>query len=424
MLRFFIFGFLLIRLALADGIETAVRREMARQHAPGCAVAVLHRGKVVMLKCFGVRDLETKAAVTPGTLFRIGSTTKILTAIAIMRQVEQGSIRLDEPVVTYVPEFFQPEVTVRQLLSHTAGLKDSAVLYGPEDPAALKAHVAAISQADTFAPPGAVFSYSNLSLDAAGEVLERVVGQSFPDHLEQKLFPVLGMHRATFSTQRAITFPFAVGYEDGKPVRPNPHNSTQNPSGFCMATIVDEVALMRALLGHKPALRPEGLKEMRTGVLGLPPLDMEYGLGLFCLRSRGYRTYGHDGNIDGYTSFLTTVPDLDLGVAVLTNVSNFDAEPIFEAVLDSMSVPRSPAARVVPHAMTDYAGQYQMGDVTVTITEQGMVLGEQTFTLKPISPDGFKASNGMVLAFLRDSGGQVRYLNVGYRSGPRLLEVR
>lgn len=282
--------------------------------------------------------------------------------------------------------------------------------------------MAALSQADTFAPPGAVFSYSNLSLDAAGEVLERVVGQPFPDHLEKKLFPVLGMARATFSTQRAITFPFAVGYEGGKAVRPNPHNSTQNPSGFCMATIADEVALMRVLLGERRALRPESLTEMRTGVLGLPPLAMEYGLGLFCLEARGHRTYGHDGNIDGYTSFLTTVPDLDLGVAVLTNVSNFDAEPIFEAVLDSLSVPRTSKGKIVEHS--DYDGQYQMGDVTVTIAGRKMVLGSQEFALKPISTDGFQATNGMTLAFVRDSGGVVRYLNVGFRSGARLLEVR
>ncbi len=409
-------------------MESAIRREMVRQNAPGCAVAVLHKGRVILLRGFGVRDLETRAPVTPLTVFRIGSTTKILTAVALMRQVEQGTLELDQPVVRYLPEFqVNPSITVRQVLSHTAGLKDSAVLYGPEDPAALKQHVAALTKADTFTEPGAVFSYSNLGLDTAGAVLERVVGQSYPEHLEKRIFPLLGMSRATFSTNRAITFPFAVGHEDGKPVRPNPFNATQNPSGFAMATVVDEVALMRVLLGEKKVLRPESLREMRTGVLGVPPLGVEYGLGLFVQRARGYRTCGHGGNINGYTSFLTTVPDLELGVAVLTNVSNFDAEPIFEAVLDWLRIPQTPPARIQQHPASDYAGRYSMpsgepgkADVLVTITpEMKMVLGEQTLSLTTIATDGFQAANGMALAFLRDSTGQVRFLNVGFRSGPR-----
>ena len=137
--------------------------------------------RVVFAKGFGVSDIETGTPVNPDTLFRIASTTKMLTAAALVTLSDQGKIKLDAPVGNYV-QGLTPKLarlTVHQLLSHTSGIRDGSSYYGPHDDGALKIFVQTWTDDYLVAEPGEIFSYSNLGYVLAARVLEEVSGKPF-----------------------------------------------------------------------------------------------------------------------------------------------------------------------------------------------------------------------------------------------------
>ncbi len=122
-----------------DALERSIAEEMELTHTPGAAVAVVQGDRVVFQKGFGVTSVETKQSVTTDAIFRLGSTTKMFVAAAAITMVEAGKIKLDLPISEYVPELHPAlkRLTLHQLLSHTAGLKDDAPMNGPIEESAL-----------------------------------------------------------------------------------------------------------------------------------------------------------------------------------------------------------------------------------------------------------------------------------------------
>ena len=163
-------------------LETTVNEELKATNIPGAAVAVVQGDRVVFAKGLGVSDVETGTPVSPDTLFRIASTTKMLTAAALVTLAEQGKIKLDAPVGKYVqglsPKLSQ--VTVHQLLSHTAGVRDGFSFNSPHDDSALGTFIRSWTDDYLVADPGEVFSYSNLGYALAGFVLEQVTSNHTP----------------------------------------------------------------------------------------------------------------------------------------------------------------------------------------------------------------------------------------------------
>ncbi len=162
-------------------------------------MAVVLDDRVVFAKGFGVSDVETGAPVTPDTLFRIASTTKMLTAAALVSLAEQGRIKLDAPVGKYVqglsPKLSQ--VTVHHLLSHTAGIRDGFSFHGLHDDSALGGFIRSWTDDYLIADPGEVFSYSNLGYALAGFVLEQVTGKPYADAMNDV----------------AMTYPLSQGHD-------------------------------------------------------------------------------------------------------------------------------------------------------------------------------------------------------------------
>ena len=172
-------------------VGAADRRADGRAPGAGLALAIVQGGEVAYANGFGVTSAEDGGvAVTPQTLFRIGSTTKPLTGTAVMRLVERGLLDLDRPVTAYLPWLRFSEagvaerVTLRMLLSHTAGLPREQItphlLFGRRDPAGLEAYVREeLPRLPLVAPPGVVWSYSNPGINLAGYLAEVVSGRPY-----------------------------------------------------------------------------------------------------------------------------------------------------------------------------------------------------------------------------------------------------
>ncbi len=325
----------------AAQVDACVRTEMAGGGIHGAQLAVLRDGEVVFERAYGRRHRDMEAPVDVHTQFRIGSTTKTLTALAVLQQVDAGAIDLDAPITRYLEGFALAEpgqaerITVRHLLTHASGLHDTSArderdLFGPTDPGAMGRWVAAQIGTAPYAPPGRFWNYSSANYMYAGHILERVTGWSYPDYMDQRVFAPAGMVDSTLHAEAAVARGnFAYGHYN------NPfsgrleiydlnqaNNWARHPTGYANATAGDLVRFAGLLMaGGGPLLSPESTRAMqsRQQLLDLGQ-DQYYGLGTFVEFFQGHEMIHHDGGAWGWSATLKWIPDAGVAVATTSNV--------------------------------------------------------------------------------------------------------
>lgn len=337
---------------------------------PGVTVAIVKDGRVVLAKGYGVRKLGDPTPVDGRTLFGIASNTKVFTAAALGLLVEEGKLQWDAPVIRYLPWFqmYDPfvtrELSIRDLLVHRSGFGLGAgdLLWWPESTYNRRE----IARRLRFIPPATSFrsayAYDNVLYLVAGEVIEAVSGQSWEDFVSQRILARVGMSgsnvrhsAATSGDNVAATHARVEGMV--RPIRPFVSDNT-NPAGGINTSAEDIAKWMNVLLarGALPdgtrLFSPQTWRQLTTLVTPMPnpepPADLAalksgfrgYALGLEARDYRGYKILTHTGGLPGYVSKVTTVPDLNLGIAVLTNQESGEAFSAitFEA-LDAFMVP-------------------------------------------------------------------------------------
>ena len=314
-------------------LEKVVLDELRETKTPGAAIAIVNGGRVVYAKGFGVRDVETNTPVTPDTLFRLGSTTKMFTGAAAVVLAEQGKIKLDAPVGDYAkglpPKLSR--VTAHQLLSNAAGVADFSPPSVSHDDAALAAMVRGWKDDALFGEPGKVYSYSSPGFWLTGYVIEEAGGKPYADMMEELLFKPLGMARTTFRPHMAMTYPLALGHntQDGKAaiIRPAFNNVAMWPAGSIFSSAGElsrwAIALMNnGRLEEKQVLPPTLLAKLageHTAMPGEP--SVHYGYGLLNFKDRGARLVMHGGFSRGYGSMIQMVPERGFAVIAVANRS-------------------------------------------------------------------------------------------------------
>jgi CubicO group peptidase (beta-lactamase class C family) len=336
--------------ARPDGVATVIAsyqaripQLMARKHIPGLALALVDGDRVVWQQGFGSTDRNGRTPVTVDTLFGVQSMSKVFTATAVMLAVQSGRLRLDVPITTYLPGFtvhsaFEPHpeqrITLRMLLSHTAGFTHEAPLgnnYEPE-PGDFGAHVRTISDTWLRFPVGTGYAYSNLGIDLAGYILEQVSGKPFPVVIRDSLLAPLGMDRSTFDRARVhATADRAVGHSG--PVPPQV-DVPMTAAGGLWATAADlarflEFQLGDGTLGGRTVLTAALMRDMRT--VPAPdagaPAGYALGVGRTHWRAGQYLDlFSHGGGGYGFLSDLWWLPQLQLGITVLTNSDDHDVQ--------------------------------------------------------------------------------------------------
>lgn len=342
------------------GWEERIAAAMAAAEVPGLALAVVHRGAVVYASGFGVTSVEDGAIpVTPRTLFQIGSTTKPLTGTMLMRLVERGDLDLDRPVRKWLPNltFSVPgaaeQVTLRMLLSHTAGLPwdqiSPARLFGPRDSAALAAWVRdELPHRPLVAAPGERWSYSNPGINLAAHLAEIVTGETYPDLMQSLVFAPLGMERTTFDPTIAMTYPRAQAHERGeggtlRVLHRAPDNAAQYPSAFAYSTALDlanfaRLHLQQGRFGNAQLLLPASIAAMHASQVERgDPSGGAYGLTFSVDTYRGMSQVSHMGGISSFRSEFTLLPEAGVGVILLYNLGDdLDASAIVRTILDDV----------------------------------------------------------------------------------------
>ncbi|MFE9084797.1 serine hydrolase domain-containing protein [Brevundimonas sp. NPDC003935] len=323
-------------------IDRYVLAEMARQRAPGLAVGVYRHGVPVLMKGYGLADVEWGAPVASDTRMQTGSLGKQFVAAAILKLAEEGRVDLDAPVARYFPEAPRgwADVTVANLLSHTSGIGayDGDKLTGPggafdyrkdftEDQLA-----AAIAALPTEFEPGTRWSYNNANYVLLGILIRRVTGQPYGDYLNAVFFAPLGMSATRVISDADIIPRRASGYEmrDGALRNQAWVSPTFNATadGTIYSTVEDMARWDRALYGDA-LLSPESIAKMWTPFVlkDGKPNAQGYGFGWNINMLNGQRRIMHNGAWQGFTSTMTRYPDLGLTVVVFANLDSSYGRP-------------------------------------------------------------------------------------------------
>lgn len=317
---------------------------------PGLAIAVLEDREVAYTGGFGVTSLEDGALpVTPQTLFRIGSLTKLITATLVMRLVQEGVVDLDAPVCNYISwlTLSEPEaarqITLQLLLSHTSGLTSDARPWGDRYPHALEEYVRnGISGYPLAARPGARFQYSNPGFSLAGYVAEAVTGKPYTDLVSEWVFGPLQMQRSTFDPLVAMTYPLAQGHRvagDGS-LRVDHRfvdNPAHYPAGFAMSTVLDlaNFAAMHLQGGEfrgMPVLSRALVDLMHTARADTEDRDVRCALPFMVRRSHGQRCLFHDGAVPHFRAELALLPECGAGIVLVWNAAVDGPEVLIRAI--------------------------------------------------------------------------------------------
>lgn len=320
-------------------LDSTVRAELRATETPGAVVVIVRNDSVVYASGFGVVSVETNQSMTPDVLFRIASTTKMLTAAAVLSAVDRGIVSLDAPVGTYMAGLTESiaRLTLRDLLTHQAGLRDSSSYFGPDDEAALDSFVRSWGDNMVLGPPKDVYSYSNLGYALAGAVIAQARKRSYADVMADDLFQPLGMTRTTLRPTMAMTYPLSQGHDlTGSPptltvVRPFSNDVRFWPAGSVFTSGNDFARFVRAVLNDgrvdgKQVLPRSVARSLLTRQTNVPALtpgeDAGYSFGLVERTLGGLRVMQHGGVRIGFGTVVRLVPERHLGIIVLANRTN------------------------------------------------------------------------------------------------------
>ena len=310
-------------------LDGYMRFALPRSGIPGGVVVIVKDGKPLLEKGYGLADEARATPVDPTkTLFRVGSVSKLFTWTAVMQLAERGKIDLDADVNTYldftIPPFKGRPVTMRNLMTHTAGFEDVHRGLATDDPTEIAALGDALKRdmpARVY-PPGTTPAYSNYAAALAGYIVQRISGEPFDAYIARHIFAPLGMRHSTFDEPlpTAMQADMAKGYgRSGAPASPY-ELVVWKPAGS-LATTADDMSRFMIAQLHAGALilSPATARRMQNTPLTLiPPLNgME--LGFYEKSIGGRRIIGHDGDTVLFHSVLALYPGQDVGLFAAFN---------------------------------------------------------------------------------------------------------
>ena len=326
------------------GLDTFINRMLKEYHAVGCAVAVIEKNKIILIKGFGYRDNERKLPVTEETLFAIGSCTKAFTSSLLGIMVQENRLDLDKPVIGYLPELrfysegISEQVTTRDMMSHRTGLpRHDYSWYGSM--AARDSLVKRIRYFETSAPLRQTWQYNNFMFLAQGVLVEKLTGKKWETVLAEKIFTPLAMS----SSSPAITAlengsNSSVGYRvknDSVITKMKYMNiDAMGPAGSINSNVKDMSKWVSTWIhGGKnngkeiiPASYvTQAMSSQMVIGAGFPSQDIpdvqfsNYGLAWFLSSYRGHYRVEHGGNIDGFSANTSFYPLDSIGIVILVN---------------------------------------------------------------------------------------------------------
>lgn len=328
--------------AQKDRIDTFIENTMARQRIVGLAVGVIKDGKIIKTKGYGSADLEHNIPVTPNTVLKLGSVSKHIIAVAIMKFVEDGKLQLDDPVTKFykdAPSHWS-KITIRHLLNHTSGLIRESPAF---DALAIQPDSvlirAAYKDSLVFAT-GSNWQYCNLGYFMLADIIRQTSGQAFPTYMKKEIFEKNGLLVTQTTSLSDIIQDRAGGYVRlGKDSVVNALNYVAlRPSGAFLSTINDMMK-WEMLIQSGKILSGKSWQQMwedvsKTTATNSDKSPIYYGYGWYVSSYNNRKLVYHGGTLPGFRAVYYRLPDDRTAIVVLTNSEPTSPVPIAQGVAD------------------------------------------------------------------------------------------
>jgi len=422
----------------------------------GSVISIVKAGELLFAKGYGYADLKTRKPVSPDqTLFRPGSVSKLFTWTAVMQMVEQGKLDLDRDVNEYIdfriPEKFGAPITMRQLMTHTAGFEEKITdlfLEKPEQLYPLHDYLAKHVPERIF-PPGKIVAYSNWGTALAGHIVERLSGEAFDAYVANHILKPLGMDNSSMSQPlpAALAAKMSTGYRAASNEETVPFELVEAaPAGSLTSSATDMARFMLAhlnkgKLGEAQILKPETADLMHGSSYKAAPGMNGYNLGFYDGNRNGRRIIDHAGDTTAFHSDLHLIMDANVGFFVSFNSGGKEGAAgrartmLFRAFLDRYFPHDAPQEATVDKSKFDaqrVAGSYTssrrketalqmlwaIGQVNVIAQEDGTIkvdaltdFASVPKTWRQVGPLTYREVGGPAhLVFVADkSSGQIQY---------------
>ncbi|MEI6417553.1 MAG: serine hydrolase domain-containing protein [Sphingomonadales bacterium] len=428
--------------------------QIAYRGLPGVAVGVVQDQQLVWSQGFGFADVASKKPMTADTRFRIASNSKLFAAIAILQLREAGKLRLDDPVVKYLP-WFTPKpagpddgpITIEQLLSHSSGLSREANDHWSSWNFPTEAELKALTPGRQASfPPQTRWKYSNFAFAIAGQIVEQVTGQRWADYVTANILKPLNMSATSIDKpDPGLATPYGVRTPEGtRRVLPFVDAKGMASATGLSSNVNDLAKFISAQFRRAP--RAGGDNVLSAGswreALRVRSVDENWesgsGLGFDHNRSKGRTYVGHGGGYPGNTTMTRIQLDDKVGVIVLTNTNDSGPGEIATQLMATVGEAVAKAAKPKAEPLWDpawarFAGRYRSNDDGVTqvvLLNRQLVLladnagaAESRTVLEPLGNGLFKltaptggGSIGEVVRFEEKDGKVTRMANGDYWS--------
>jgi len=378
-------------------LETLIGSVMKEQDLPAVSIALVEGKEVVWAKGFGLARPKEGVAAGAGTVYRVGSVSKLFTDLALMQLVEQGLVDLDAPVSRYLPDFapgnrFGTPVTLRQMLAHRSGIVREPPVghyFDPTSPSIVDT-VKSLNATELVYPPTTRTKYSNAAITVVGHIVEKIRGEPFAESARRTLIEPMGLTSTSFGSTPAIEAATARGVMwtyDGRVFDAPTFPLGTEPAGNLRSTVVDLGRFLTVLFdggkgpGGVAVVKPETLRAMWTDPYLEGDEPRNFGLGFSLGSFEGRKRVGHGGAIYGFATDLSALPDARLGVAVVItkDCANATAKRISDAALRLMialgkgePLPDVDLGEPLePGRAGRLAGRYGEGESAVELAAQG-----------------------------------------------------
>jgi CubicO group peptidase (beta-lactamase class C family) len=341
---------------LLPKVEHQLQERFAKAGLPSMAVGVVYQGRLYWSRGFGVRDQVSRDPVTADTVFAIGSVTKLFTGLALLQLRDEGRLRLDDPVSTYLPELGSvvyptaehPPILVRHLITHSSGLpRVGGIDYTRATPLTTEELFASLQRLPLDFTPGTENRYSNLAMGLAGFVVARASGLPYREFVRRRIFGQLGMTESFWDESSIPPAQLATGYEkkgsDWKKINHPWHLGAVEACGGLYSSVNDLARFAALELSAWPprdapesaVLSRASLRESQLDDGPQRPGEPSWGVNWLLRASApmGYRIW-HNGGVAGYSSEILLLPDRGLAVIALAGASDAELDPVvYDAAL-------------------------------------------------------------------------------------------
>ncbi|MEP6634532.1 MAG: serine hydrolase domain-containing protein [Luteimonas sp.] len=371
--------------------EAMAQQLVANQRVPGLAMAIVHDGRILTARGYGITDVRAAEPVDAHTVFRLASLSKSFAATLTGMLVSEGSLRWDSRLTDYMPTFrlsdpqAAQQVTVADLLSHRVGLTHNTYDRDLEGNSEYTSLVQRLANAPMNCMPGDCYAYQNIAFSLIGDVVFAATGQFYSETVARRIFKPLGMNDASYGLEGIEASsrwakPHIRAGRGWIALMPKPNYYRVAPAAGVNASISDMAQWLIAQSGHRPDVLAAPLLATLHAPVVSTPTELRgsswrrerlnsagYGLGWRVYDYAGHQLIFHGGAVQGYRGLVALLPERDLAVAILWNSDSGLPSGLLPTIMDrAIGLPAQRWLDIDPDIETLYANKAEDGNTAGT----------------------------------------------------------